>query len=108
MGLALVRRAATLLLLTGVALVCTGATPKEAMLAAFDAVLTAMAYVAAGVCVFAIAWSGFLLMAEGAEERGGGRAKSAVILAIAGLVLVLLAKGLSALLLSGIVGLPTP
>ena len=102
------RRAATLLILTGVALVCTGATPKEAMLAAIDAVLTAMAYVAAGVCVFAIAWSGFLLMAEGADERGGGRAKSLVILAIAGLVLVLLAKGLSTLLLSGIVGLPTP
>lgn len=108
MGVAVVRRAATLLILTGVALVCTGATPKEAMLAAIDAVLTAMAYVAAGVSVFAIAWSGFLLMAEGADERGGGRAKSLVILAVVGLVVVLLAKGLSTLLLSGIVGLPTP
>ncbi|MYC06797.1 MAG: hypothetical protein F4X57_06465 [Chloroflexi bacterium] len=77
------------------------------MLAAFDAVLTAMAYAATGICVFAIVWAGFLLMADGADERGGGRAKSAVILAIAGLVLVLLAKGIATLLRSGIVGLPT-
>ena len=102
------RRAASLPLLTGAALVCMGAAPKEAMLAAFDAALTAIAYAAAGVCVFAIVWSGFLLMADGADERGGGRAKSAVILAIVGLALTLLAKGLSKLLLSGIVGLPTP
>ena len=102
------RRAATLPLLVGAALVCMGVAPEEAMLAAFDAVLTAMAYAAAGICVFAIVWSGFLLMAEGADERGGGRAKSAVILAVVGLVLVLLAKGIAALLRSGIVGLPTP
>ncbi len=110
MGLALVRRALVATLLSGAALATTGAAPdaERAMLAAFDAVLTAMAYAAAGICVFAIAWAGFLLMAEGADERGGGRAKSAVILAVVGLVLVLLAKGLSTLLLSGIVGLPTP
>ena len=109
MGLALVRRAATLLALAGAALACMGATPEErAMLAVFDRVLTAMAYVAAGICVFAIVWAGFVLMAEGADERGGGRAKSMVILAVAGLVLTLLAKGIAALLRSGIVGLPTP
>ena len=78
------------------------------MLEAFDRVLTAMSYAAAGICVFAIVWAGFLLMAEGAEERGGGRAKSAVALAIVGLVLVLLAKGVSRLLLSGIVDFPIP
>ena len=104
----MVRRAATLPLLAGAALVCMGAAPKEAMLAAFDAALTAMVYAAAGVCLFAIVWSGFLLMADGADERGGGRAKSAVVLAVVGLALALLAKGLSKLLLSGIVGLPTP
>ncbi len=49
------------------------------MLAAFDAVLTAMAYAAAGLAVFAVVWAGFVLMAEGAEERGGGRAKTAVV-----------------------------
>ncbi len=102
------RRAAALPLLTGAALVCMGAAPKEAMLAAFDAVLTAMAYAAAGVCLFAIVWAGFLLMADGADERGGGRAKSAVVLAVVGLALVLSAKGVAALLRSGIVGLPTP
>ena len=72
------RRASILPLLTGAALVCMGAAPEEAMLAAFDAVLTAMAYVAAGVCVFAIVWSGFLLMAEGADERGGGEGRRAL------------------------------
>ena len=45
-------------------------------------------------------------MAEGAEERGGGRAKSAVIGALVGLVLVLSAKGVAELLRRGIV--PTP
>ena len=73
------------------------------MLEAFDKVLTGMAYAAAGLCVFAIVWAGFVLMAEGAEERGGGRAKTAVVLAVVGLVLVLLAKAVAALLGSGIV-----
>ena len=110
MGVALVRRLWTTVLLAGVALATTGAVPAEerAMLAAFDAVLTAMAYAAAGLAVFAIVWAGFVLMAEGAEERGGGRARTAVIMAIVGLVLVLLAKGVAALLRSGIVPFPTP
>ncbi len=78
------------------------------MLAAFDRVLTAMAYAAAGLAVFAIVWAGFVLMAEGADDRGGGRAKSAVVMAVVGLVLVLLAKGVAALLRSGLVPFPTP
>ena len=78
------------------------------MLAAFDQVLTAMAYAASGLCLFAIVWAGFVLMAEGSEERGGGKAKSAVVMAVVGLVLVLLAKGVAALLRSGIVPFPTP
>ena len=46
------RRAATLLLLTGAALVFTGAAPEEhdTMLEQFDRVLTAMSYAAAGLC----------------------------------------------------------
>ena len=110
MGVALVRRTAILLLLTGAVLTCMGAAPDErdAMLVAFDAVLTAMSYAAAGICVFAIAWAGFLLMADGADERGG-RAKSAVALAVVGLALVLSAKGVAALLSSGVIpSLPTP
>ena len=110
MGVAVVRRMLTATLLAGAALATVGAAPAEerAMLAAFDAVLTAMAYAAAGLCVFTIVWAGFVLMAEGAEERGGGRAKSAVVMAVVGLVLVLLAKAVAALLRSGIVPFSTP
>ena len=110
MGVAVVRRALAATLLTGAALVTTGAAPVEeqTMIEQFDRVLTAMAYAAAGLCLFAIVWAGFVLMAEGAEERGGGRAKTAVFMAVVGLVLVLSAKGVAALLRSGIVSFPTP
>ena len=103
--MAVVRRLLTATLLAGAALATTGATPpeKQAMLDAFDEALTAMAFAAAGLCVFAIVWAGFVLMAEGADDRGGGRAKSAVIMAVVGLVLVLLAKAVAALLRSGLV-----
>ena len=106
----MVRRALAMILVAGAALATTGAVPAEeqAMLDAFDRVLTAMAYAASGLCLFAIVWAGFVLMAEGAEERGGGRAKTAVVLAIVGLVLVLLAKAVAALLRSGLVPFPTP
>ncbi len=104
MGVALVRHGLTATLLAGVALATTGAAPAEEqeMLRQFDRVLTAMAYAASGLCLFAIVWAGFVLMAEGGEERGGGRAKSAVV----GLVLVLSAKGVAALLSHGVI--PTP
>ena len=103
------RRYATLMPLTGAALIFMGATPEEeAMLHAFDRALTAMAYAGAGLAVFAIVWAGFVLMAEGGEERGGGKAKAAVVMAVVGLVLVLSAKGVAALLRSGLVDFPTP
>ena len=110
MGVAVVRRFLTASLLIGVALATVGAAPaaERAMLEAFDRVLTAMAYAASGLCLFAIVWAGFVLMAEGAEERGGGRAKTAVVMAVVGLVLVLLAKAVAALLRSGLVPFPTP
>ena len=48
-------------------------------------------------------------MAEGSEERGGGRAKTAVVMAVVGLVLVLSAKGVTALLKHGVIpSFPTP
>ena len=78
------------------------------MLEAFDRVLTAMSYAAAGLAVFAIVWAGFVLMAEGADDRGGGKARAAVVMAVVGLVLVLLAKAVAALLRSGLVPFPTP
>ena len=104
----MVRRALTAILLAGATLVLIGAAPaeKEAMLDAFDRVLTAMAYAASGLCLFAIVWAGFVLMAEGSEERGGGGARTAVILAVVGLALVLSAKGVAALLRGGIVPIP--
>ena len=110
MGVAVVRRLLTATLLAGAVLATTGAAPPEerAMLAAFDEVLTAMAYAASGLCLFAIVWAGFVLMAEGADDRGGGRARTAVVMAVVGLVLVLLAKGVAALLRSGLVPFPTP
>ena len=101
----------TATLLAGAALATTGAAPAEeqAMLDAFDKALTAMAYAGSGLCFFAIVWAGFVLMAEGGEERGGGSAKTAVVLAIVGLVLVLSAKGVAALLKHGIIpSFPTP
>jgi len=76
---------------------------KAAMLAAFDAVLTGMAYAGVGLCLFGIVWAGFLLMAEGAEGEGRGRARNAVIMAIVGLVVVLLAKGIAAAINSRII-----
>ena len=88
----MVRRLLTATLLAGAALATTGAAPAEeqAMLDAFDRVLTAMAYAASGLCLFAIVWAGFVLMA------------------VVGLVLVLLAKAVAALLRSGLVDFPTP
>ena len=44
----------------------------KAMTAAFDAALTGMAYAGAGLCLFAVVWAGFVLMAEGAEGEGRG------------------------------------
>ena len=111
MGVALVRHGLTATLLAGVALATTGAAPaeKESMLHAFDRVLTAMAYAGSGLCLFAIVWAGFVLMAEGGEERGGGRAKAAVVMAVVGLVLVLSAKGVAALLSHGVIpSIPNP
>ena len=110
MGVALVRLLLMAPLLAGVALAAIGAAPAEerVMLEAFDRVLTAMAYAATGLCLFAIVWAGFVLMAEGSEDRGGGRARSAVFLAVAGLVLVLSAKGVALALRSGIAPFPTP
>ncbi len=99
------RRAATTALMAAAALATTGAAPppeERAMLDAFDQVLTAMAYAGSGLCLFAIVWAGFVLMAEGGQERGGS-AKTAVVMAVVGLVLVLSAKGVATLLRHGVI-----
>ena len=104
----MVGRIPNILMSSGAALASIAAAPEEKarMLAAFDAVLTGMAYAGVGLCFFAIVWAGFLLMAEGAEGEGRGRARNAVLMAVVGLVVVLLAKGIAQLFLSGIVGFP--
>ena len=107
MGLAVVGRGLQVLLATAVALASVAAgTPedkKQLMLGAIDAVLTGMAYAGVGLCLFAIVWAGFVLMAEGAEGFGRGKARNAVIMAVVGLVVVLLAKAIAALISSGLV-----
>ena len=90
-----------------VVLVGAAQDPEELeMLRAFDAALTAMAFAAAGLCLFSIVWAGFVLMAEGSDQQGAGRARRAVAGAVLGLVLVLSAKGVALALRSGIVPIP--
>ena len=98
----MVGRVTSILLSSGAALVSIAAVApqaeKEQMLDAFDRVLEGMAYAGVGLCFFAIVWAGFVLMAEGAEGEGRGKARNAVIMAVVGLVVVLLAKGIAVLL----------
>jgi len=102
-----VRRTAAALTVPCAAAVSAAAHHEEGtMLAAFDGVLTAMAYAAAGLAVFAVVWAGFVLMAEGSESRSAGRARNAVAGALLGLVIVLSAKALAVVLRSGIVPIP--
>ena len=100
----MVGRLTNILLASAAALASVAAeTPedkKQLMLDAFDEVLEGMAYAGVGLCIFAIVWAGFVLMAEGAEGFGRGKARNAVVMAIVGLVVVLLAKAI-ALLISG-------
>ncbi len=100
--MAVVARVVTGALLALAALSGMGVGPNDprALLTEFDRVITAMAFAAAGLAVFAIVWAGVVLMAEGTEERGSGRAKNAVFGAVVGLVLVLSAKAVALALLS--------
>ena len=97
---------AAILLASGAALASVAAVPgneREEMLTAFDAVLTGMAYAGVGLCLFAIVWAGFVLMAEGAEGEGRrGKARNAVVMAIVGLVVLLLAKAIALAISSGL------
>ena len=99
----MVGRMASALLASGAALASVAAAPEDKqveMQAAFEAVLTGMAYAGVGLCLFAIVWAGFVLMAEGAEGQGPGRgkARNAVFMAIVGLVVVLLANAIAGVL----------
>ena len=103
----MVGRLTNILLASAAALASVAAeTPedkRQLMLGEIDRVLEGMAYAGAGLCLFAIVWAGFVLMAEGAEgETRRGRARNAVVMAIVGLVVVLLAKGIALLISSDI------
>ena len=94
----MVGRVTSILLSSGAALASIAAAPgdqRAEMMAAFDKVLEGMAYAGVGLCLFAIVWAGFVLMAEGAEGEGRGKARNAVIMAVVGLVVLLLAKGIA-------------
>ena len=99
----MVGRITNILLSSGAALAAlasVAAAPEDKraeMQAAFNAVLEGMAYAGVGLCLFAIVWAGFVLMAEGAEGQGPGRgrARNAVIMAVVGLVVVLLARAIA-------------
>ena len=103
------RRVYTVIALAAAAFVTVAAdSPEEqAMLDAFDTALTAVVYAASGLAVFGLVWAGFLLMADGAGERGG-RARSAVFLTFAGLAIALSAKDLAALMSNGAIPIPVP
>ena len=98
----MVERGLRILLASAAALASIAAeTPeekKQLMLDAIDDVLSGMAYAGVGLCLFAIVWAGFVMMAEGAEGFGRGKARNAVVMAVVGLVVVLLAKGVALLL----------
>ncbi len=103
----MVGRLTNLFLISAAGLASVAAeTPEEkrqAMLDAIDRVLSGMAYAGVGLCLFAIVWAGFVLMAEGAEGDGRrGKARNAVVMAVVGLVVVLLAKAIAALISSDI------
>ena len=103
----MVGRMANILLASVAALLSVAAEApedkKELLLEATDDVLTGMAYAGVGLCLFAIVWAGFVLMAEGAEGEGRrGRARNAVVMAVVGLVVVLLAKAIALVISGGI------
>ena len=77
---------------------------REGLFEAIDKVLEGMAYAGVGLCLFAIVWAGFVLMAEGAEGEGRrGKARNAVVMAVVGLVVVLLAKAIAGAINAGII-----
>ena len=82
--------------------------PGQEMLDEFNRILGVLIYAAAALAAFSIAWAGFTAMWDSASPSTSSRAKSAIIGAISGLLLALLAKGVMVLLVdSTTVLLPT-
>ena len=100
------RKLTALLLAVMASVASVAASPDDEMQAmtdAFDAALTGMAYAGAGLCLFSVVWAGFVLMAEGAEGEGRGRARNAVFMAVVGLVVALLAKSIALAVSGGVI-----
>ena len=92
--------AAFLLLFAAIPSIAAGETERWVMMLSFARALTAMAAVSAVLCVLSIAWAAFVLMAEGAEAKNAGRARNAVISALAGLALTLSARAILGIILT--------
>ena len=91
------------------ALVSMGADgPGQEMLDEFNRVLNVLIYAAAALAAFSITWAGFTAMWDSDNPSTRSRTKSAIIGAISGLLLALLAKAVMVLLVdSTTVLLPT-
>ena len=103
------RRLLNVVVLTAVALTCAGAAgPGHQMLEEYNRLLNILIYVAAALAGFSLVWAGFTAMWDAESPSSVSRARGAVISALSGLTLTLLAKGIMVLLVdSTTVLLPT-
>lgn len=82
--------------------------PGQEMLDEFNRILNVLIYTAAALAAFSIAWAGFTAMWDSDNPSTSSRSKSAIVGAVSGLLLALLAKGVMVLLVdSTTVLLPT-
>ena len=103
-----IKRLLAMAALTAFALVATGAGEEGTeMLEEFNRLLNILIFTAAVLAAFSFVWAAFTSMWD-SDPSSRGSAKSAVIGALTGLLLVLLAKGIMVLLVdSTTVLLPT-
>ena len=93
-----VRRWAGVALMAAFALVTTGAGREgAAMIEEFNRLLNILIFIAAVLAAFSIVWACFTSMWDSDDPYARGRGKSAVIGALTGLMLVIMAKGLMVL-----------
>ena len=103
-----INRPLAVALLIACALVTVGAGEEgTAMLEEFNRLLNILIFLAGVLAVFSLVWGAFTAMWD-TDPHNRGRSKSAVVGAITGLLLVIMAKGLMVLLVdSTTVLLPT-
>ena len=76
----------------------SGFTGFDKLTEAVAVILSNAVKIALGLGFFGLVWAGFHRMIESTEERSSGRSKMIFWASISGLVLVLLAKGISTVL----------